>query len=231
MAGYFKDIWLGVSTVLIGMQITFKHWFKFKKAVTILYPYEILEMNERTRAQLFNVADDCGVCMACVRACPVGIITIKGIRADKGEDLGMLSTGKPKQMHLIQFDIDFSKCVYCGLCVEVCETASLDWRAPQEPCTFTREEMHRSFATIPPDEVERLIAYDAERKAKKAEEMAANKAAGKAPSRPDSKPVTKSKPVEGEAESGESVVIKEDKEAPDASASLEDTSNQEPDKS
>ncbi len=257
MAGYLKDIWLGVSTVLVGMKITFKHWFKFKKAVTIQYPYEILEMSEHTRAHLFNVADDCAVCMKCATACPVDIIKMKGIRADKGEDLGMLPTGKPKLMHMIQFDIDFSKCVYCGLCVEACETESLQWRAPVEPCTFTREEMHKSFATIPPDEVERLIAYDAERKVKKAKEMAAKKAAAaaakaakaakaaEAEEKPPAKPVAEAEPTEGEPkatkpEASKSEVSEEKKEthatpekagAPKATDVPDGSPKQEPDKS
>jgi NADH-quinone oxidoreductase subunit I len=223
MAGYFKDIWLGVSTVLIGMHITFKHWFKFKKAVTIQYPHEILEMNERTRAHLFNVADECAVCLQCARACPVDIIDMQGIRADKDEDLGLLPTGKPKRMHLIKFDIDFSKCVYCGLCVEVCDTKSLHWRAPVEPCTFTREEMYKSFATIPPDEVERLIAFDAERKVKKAEEMAAKKAAAaaaKAAKAAKAKAEAEAKPAEAGADApkaAKSDVGEEKKETPAAS--------------
>lgn len=188
MAGYFKDIWIGVTTVLVGMRITLGHWFKFKKAVTIQYPHETLEMNERTRARLFNVADDCAVCLACVRACPVNIITIKGVRAGKDEDLGMLPNGKPKKMHLIQFDIDFAKCVYCGLCVDVCESASLDWRTPVEVCTFTRDEMYLKFATIPPEEVERLLLAEEERK----KASAATKAAGAKPG--GKPPVRKPKP-------------------------------------
>jgi len=186
MASYFKDIWGGVSTVLIGMWITFRHlWVP---TITIQYPREILPMNERTRARLVNHAQDCEVCFRCQRVCPVNIFTIEGIRAGKDEDLGMLPDGKPKKMHLLLFDIDLSKCVYCGLCVEEChETHSLRWETPVEECAFTREEMYRRFATITPEEKERVLKMDADRKAERAKAAEAKKAKVKVPGKEGTK--------------------------------------------
>lgn len=173
MSKYFKDIYSGVTTVLLGMWVTFRHLFD--RAITVQYPRETLPMNKNTRARLVNHIDECGYCLACARVCPVNIFTIKGVRADKDEDLGMLPDGKPKRVHVIQFDIDMSKCVYCGLCVDACDTKSLRWEAPQEECSFTRPEMHKSFANIPPDEVQNLLAKEEERKKQKAAEAAAKK--------------------------------------------------------
>lgn len=176
MASYFRDIWQGVSTVLIGMKITFGHLFK--PTITIQYPHEILPMNERTRARLVNTSETCAVCYKCERVCPINIFTIKGVRADKDEDLGILPDGKPKKMHLLQFDIDFSKCVYCGLCTDVCDTRSLHWEAPQEVCTFTRDEMYLKFATIPEEQKIFLLKKEAEKKAARSKEK---RPAGKRP--------------------------------------------------
>lgn len=173
MRKYFSDIWLGVSTVSIGMWITFKHLFK--KNITVQYPRQALPMYEHTRAQLYNHIDDCGYCMGCSRVCPVNIFTIKGVRAGPEEDLGILPDGKPKKIHVTQFDIDMSKCLYCGLCVEECDTKSLRWEHPQQPSTFSRGEMLLKFATFTPEEVAALEAAEAERKRIKAEELAAAK--------------------------------------------------------
>lgn len=187
MAAYLKDIWIGVTTVLTGMKVTFMHLFD--PAITIQYPHEKLEMNDRTRARLVNYEVDCSVCLACQRACPVNIFKIKGVRADKDEDLGMLTTGKPKRMHLVQFEIDFAKCVYCGLCVDACDTKSLRWEIPQEESTFTREEMYKSFVTMPQAEIDRLLALEEERKKARAAAPPAGK--GKPPVRPGGKPPVK----------------------------------------
>ncbi len=197
MGKYFKDLWLGVSTVLVGMRITLKH--VFTPTVTVQYPHEKLEMNERTRARLVNYEDECGVCFSCVRACPVNIINVQGIRAGKDEDLGMLPDGKPKKMHLTEFTIDFSKCVYCGLCVDVCDTKSLRWEAPQEDCTFDREGMFKSFCSITPERLAELKEQEAARKAAKAKAAAGKpKPGGKPIGKPGSKPAVKSgvKPTE-----------------------------------
>jgi formate hydrogenlyase subunit 6/NADH:ubiquinone oxidoreductase subunit I len=47
MTGYFKDIWDGVATVLIGMRITWSHLFT--KSVTIQYPNVKVKLPERAR--------------------------------------------------------------------------------------------------------------------------------------------------------------------------------------
>ncbi len=186
MAGYFKDVWSGVSTVLIGMKVTFKHLFV--PAVTVQYPHETLHMNERSRARLVNHTQTCSYCLGCQRACPVDCFTIRGVRAGKDEDLGMLPTGKPKKIHVVQFDIDFGKCLYCGLCVDACETGSLRWETPQEDSTYTREAMHKSFSTYSPEEVERLIAQEEAAKAAKAAAKAKADDAAKGGAQPSVKP-------------------------------------------
>jgi len=195
MAGYFKDLWLGVTTVIAGMHVTFKHLFE--PHITIQYPREIKDMYPRARARLINTINDCECCYKCQRICPVNIFVIKGIRADKDEDLGMLPNGKPKMMHILEFSIDFSKCVYCGLCVDVCETYSLHWEAPQEVCTFTRGEMLINFDDMPEEEKQRLLKKEEEKKAARAAAAEAKAKAGGAKPVPK-KPVVK-KDDEGKA--------------------------------
>ncbi len=179
MGKYFKDLWLGITSVLAGMQVTFGHLFR--KNITIQYPKQKHPMFPRTRADLFNTIEECGACLKCTRICPVGIITVKSVKAGPDEDLGMLPDGNPKKMHVVQFDIDFSKCVYCGLCVDVCDTKSLHWRQPQKESTFSRNELFFDFVKIPHEERQAMIAKDDERKAAAAEARKAKAAAKKKP--------------------------------------------------
>lgn len=200
MADYFKDIWIGITTIIAGMEVTFRHLFE--RNITIQYPRVKKEMFPRARARLINTIKDCECCYKCQRICPVNIFEIKGIRADKDEDLGMLPTGKPKQMHILEFDIDFNKCLYCGLCVDVCETESLHWEAPQEDCTFTRREMIKSFADMPEEEKQRLLKKEEEKKAARAA-AAAVKAEGKPGVKPAPKKVEKKDVEDKSAEGGD----------------------------
>jgi len=57
MKEYFLNIWIGLSTVAIGMKVTFKHLFV--PAVTIQYPSVRVELPERERNRLYVNMDDC----------------------------------------------------------------------------------------------------------------------------------------------------------------------------
>jgi len=205
MTTYFTEIWQGIVSILIGMKVTFSHLFK--PTITVQYPHETLDMNVRTRARLVNYEDECSVCQACVRVCPVNIITVTGIRADKDEDLGLLATGKPKKMHLTEFDIDFSKCLYCGLCVESCEGLSLRWEGPQEDSTFTRDEMNKTFVTMPETEKIRLRMMDEERKKARAAAKAARPPRVKKAGGDGSKPKVKDKPKSSEPDKEDGATV------------------------
>jgi len=184
MARYFKDIWIGITTIIAGMAVTMRH-ILFERAITVQYPHEKLQMYPRARARLINTVEDCECCYKCQRICPVNIFFIKGVRADKDEDLGMLPTGKPKLMHILRFDIDFSKCLYCGLCVDVCETKSLHWESPQEDSVYTLEELYKKFAVMSEEEKKRLLEKEAAKKAARA--AAGTKPGGKAVPRRENK--------------------------------------------
>ncbi|MBU0508467.1 4Fe-4S binding protein [bacterium] len=179
MAGYFRDLWIGVVTVLKGLWVTFAHLFQ--RRVTVQYPRETVPMFPRTRVTLVNHAEECGFCLSCKRVCPVNIFTIVGARADKDEDLGILPDGKPKKMHILEFKIDLSKCVYCGLCVDACDTKSLRWELPQEPSVFRRQELHKDFSDMTEEEKARVRTREEQRK----KEKAAQAAAAKTKSTPD----------------------------------------------
>jgi len=159
---YFKDIYTGVSTVLLGMWVTFKHLFE--PTITVQYPREELPMHPRTRARLVNHIEECGYCLSCQKVCPAHLFTIKGVRRDPSLPEVILPDGKPKKIEVVQFDIDMSKCLYCGLCVEACDTRSLRWEQPVEVVSHSRAELFREFAIYSKAERDELLQKEEERK-------------------------------------------------------------------
>ena len=183
MLTYFRDIWDGVVTVLIGMKVTWRHLFT--PAVTIQYPDVKLKLPERARNRLYVNMDDCIGCDQCAMACPVDCITIETVKSTPDVDLGLTSVGTKKRLYVPVFDIDIAKCCYCGLCVYPCPTECIKMTDVYEFSEFERNNLIYRFATMTPAESDaaksRLAAYDREQAAKKAEAAAAAAAAKSAP--------------------------------------------------
>lgn len=170
MGRYFKNIWEGVFTVLIGMKITWRHLFT--PAVTIQYPDVKLKLPERARNRLYVNMDDCIGCDQCSMACPVDCITIKTLKSTPDVDLGLTSVGTKKRLYVPQFDIDIAKCCYCGLCVYPCPTECIKMTDVFEFSEYDRGNLIYNFATMTPVEVDqaksKLAAYEKEEAEKKA---------------------------------------------------------------
>ena len=112
-----------IKGFLQGLGLTFKTMFK--KPVTVQYPREKEEHAPRTRGVIALQEENCTVCMLCARDCPVWCIFIEGHK-DQGPP--RREGGKPRLApKLDRFDIDYSLCMYCGICVEVCPFDALHW--------------------------------------------------------------------------------------------------------
>lgn len=172
-AEYFKGIYDGVHTALIGMGVTFRHLFT--PSVTLQYPEAKRAMTERVRNRLYVNMDDCIGCDQCAKACPVDCITIKTIKSTPDVDLGMTSKNTKKRLYVPQFDIDIAKCCYCGLCTFPCPTECIVMTDVYEFSEYDRSNLLYSFATMTPAEIE-----TAQMKLKKADEEAAEKKAAAA---------------------------------------------------
>ena len=193
MREYFRNIFRGIWTVLIGMKITFKHLFT--PAVTIQYPDVKLKLPERARNRLYVNMDDCIGCFQCDMACPVDCIKIETVKSLPTEDLGMTSTGQKKRLWVTQFDIDIAKCCYCGLCVYPCPTECIKMTDVYEFSEFDRHNLIYNYATVTTAEVADIKARAAEfekeqaaKKAAAAQAAAAAKAAQPAPAPPAANP-------------------------------------------
>lgn len=170
MRQYFKNIYDGIVTALIGMRITFSHLFT--PAVTIQYPDEKPKLPERARNRLYVNMDDCIGCDQCARACPVDCITIETVKGLPTDDIGKTSQGKKKALWVTKFEIDIAKCCYCSLCVWPCPTECIFMTDVYEFSEYDRNKLIYNFATLTPEEVQQkkdnYTKYEAEKAAQKA---------------------------------------------------------------
>jgi formate hydrogenlyase subunit 6/NADH:ubiquinone oxidoreductase subunit I len=120
MMQWLRDVWEGVSTVLIGMRITWRHLFTRK--VTLHYPEEKWQLPPRSRMRLFMKYEDCIGCGQCVRACPVQCIYLKAEKRAPASPAIYAANGQPIKLDVQVFDIDMSLCCYCNLCTYPCPT-------------------------------------------------------------------------------------------------------------
>ena len=186
MKEYFKNTWLGIWTVLVGMKITFRHLFT--PAVTIQYPDVKVNLPDRVRNRLYVNMDDCIGCDQCSRACPVECIEIETVKSVPGEDLGTTSNGKKKALWVTKFNIDIAKCCFCQLCVFPCPTECIYMTNVYEYAEYERENFLYEFSTLTGGEVLEVKAnfekFTAEKEAQKA--AAAAKPKPEAPVQPAS---------------------------------------------
>jgi NADH-quinone oxidoreductase subunit I len=144
MLTYFRDIGLGIVTVLNSMFIAWKHLFT--PSVTLQYPTEKWVMPERARMKLFNKIEDCLGCSQCVRACPTSCITVKTEKRGKDEPEAFASDGTTKKLRVYQFDVDMTLCCYCGICTFTCPTKCLVMTGAYEYSVYDKDEHIYHFA-------------------------------------------------------------------------------------
>lgn len=208
MKGYFKDMYEAGRSLSIGLALTARHMFQ--KTVTMQYPDEKWDLPPMAKGQLHNVVEDCIGCDQCAKVCPVDCITIETIKAPSDMDLGKTSTGNPKRLVLLRFDIDMAKCCYCALCTVPCPTECLVMTNSYENSVYDRKDLIYHYAEFSPkqakkmkSDVEARLAAEAEAKkkaleAKKAAAAAAAPAAGSPAAAAPAPAPPAAKPAEGE---------------------------------
>jgi NADH-quinone oxidoreductase subunit I len=133
MYTYLKDICVGTWSLFVGLAITLK--YLFQPVVTVQYPHEVIPMTPRYRGHTELVWDEekggnkCILCMACQRICPSKCISLDGEKRE-----GM------KQKALTKYELNFTTCSLCGLCVEACPTDALAFSKDYNLTGFTGKE-------------------------------------------------------------------------------------------
>ena len=96
-----------------------------KGAATVQYPREKEQPATRARSVIGLREENCTACMLCVRECPDWCIYI-----DSHKETVPAETegGRARQKNVLdRFEIDYSLCMYCGICIEVCPFDALFW--------------------------------------------------------------------------------------------------------
>lgn len=141
MPGYFANIKEAVTSIFEGMAVTFSHFVR--RPYTVQYPDRVpIRVQDtlpfRYRGILAVDLEICTGCLACERACPIDCIVIDAPK-DK----------ETRQMTLKRFDIDIAKCMFCGLCSEVCPTGSIHHTSEFEGADYTLKSMLRRYVAEP----------------------------------------------------------------------------------
>src|SRR5688572_28512867 len=139
-----------IKGLFVGLSITFREMMRTlfpkrglrtfipapsKGAVTVPYPHVNEAPAPRARGVIALKADNCTVCMLCARSCHYWCIYIEG---HKTKAPPRRPGGKPRTVSALdRFDIDYSLCMYCGICVDVCSFDALFW-SPEYEYSETR---------------------------------------------------------------------------------------------
>ena len=164
----------GLPGILKGLVTTART--ALKPTHTAEYPDVAPDLPPRSRGVIALLEENCTSCMLCARECPDWCIYID---SHKETIPATTEGGRERQRNVLdRFAIDFSLCMYCGICIEVCPFDALHW-SPQfeyaevDILDLLHEKGRLSdwMATVPPPP-----ALD-EKAAEPAEIAAANKPA------------------------------------------------------
>ncbi|NYH85437.1 NADH-quinone oxidoreductase subunit I [Actinopolymorpha cephalotaxi] len=135
-----------------GLKVTFDHLTR--RAVTQQYPDVKPELPARSRGVIALFEENCTVCMLCARECPCWCIYIDSHK----ETTEPTEPGARERSHnvLDRFAIDYSLCMYCGICIEVCPFDALFWSPEFEyattdiaDLTHEKDELREWMWTVP----------------------------------------------------------------------------------
>jgi NADH-quinone oxidoreductase subunit I len=105
-----------------GLAVTLKTMTR--RSTTRQYPDVEPELPPRSRGVIALLEENCTVCMLCARECPDWCIYIDSHK----EEVIVPGAARARQRNVLdRFDIDFSLCMYCGICIEVCPFDALHW--------------------------------------------------------------------------------------------------------
>lgn len=165
-----SDVWRGFRSLLKGMGITIRHFFR--KPVTVEYPRKRAVVSKVQRNAIILIEKDdigshnCIACLQCEKICPSNCISITGSRKDG------LAFKRPDT-----FDLNFALCSECGLCLDVCPTDTLGYSKQYDKAGYSREDFFHDLLEPLEDQEEAALETLREIERKKKEEREARRKA------------------------------------------------------
>jgi NADH-quinone oxidoreductase subunit I len=122
MANILTEAGETVVALVKGFSVTLRNLFR--KTVTENYPDEPVHFQPRYRGIHVLQRDEDGLekcvgCFLCAAACPARCIYIE---AAENTDAKRISAG---ERYAKVYNIDYSRCIFCGYCVEACPTDAI----------------------------------------------------------------------------------------------------------
>jgi NADH-quinone oxidoreductase subunit I len=120
---FFRDgIGGSFTTLAEGLGVTFRNLWR--KSNTENYPEESVHFQSRYRGihvlhRDVNGLEKCVACFLCAAACPAHCIYIE---AAENTEAQRISAG---DRYASAYNIDYSRCIFCGYCVESCPTDAI----------------------------------------------------------------------------------------------------------
>jgi NADH-quinone oxidoreductase subunit I len=119
------------------------------------YPDAAPVLPPRSRGAIGLLEENCTVCMLCARECPDWCLYID---SHKESTPPPPEGGRPRVRNVLdRFAIDFSLCMYCGICIEVCPFDALFWTPEfeyaepgRDGLTHERDKLREWMSTVPP---------------------------------------------------------------------------------
>ena len=164
---YLKNLLSGIHSIGSSCITALPYvlgWGEGRKEVTEQYPDPVSsrtadELPPKTRGILYNDIEHCTGCKDCTGVCPTNCINVEN---ELGPD--------PSKNWVAVFNIDFAKCIFCGLCVEVCEPQSLLHTKQYEGAVYDVEDMVVRFGRGRVTDAQR-DKWEAVRKQRESEEV------------------------------------------------------------
>jgi NADH-quinone oxidoreductase subunit I len=109
------------------------------------YPHAELDLPSRSRGVIGLLEENCTVCMLCARECPDWCIYIDSHK----EEVIVPGASRPRQRNVLdRFAIDFSLCMYCGICIEACPFDALFWSPEFEYAEYDIRDLLHERGTL-----------------------------------------------------------------------------------